>query len=183
MDPNQKIQLVWKSFQQGNKEAFATLYNQHLNSLYRYGTKLCADDDIVKDAIQEVFLDLYLTRKRNKSNPDNLKYYLLLALKRNIIKKLKKTRKQLDVPISDWHFEPQYSIEKEIEDKETRTTINLKVGQALERLPSKQKEAIYLRFNESFEYTEIATLLNISVESVRKQVYRAIKAIRKSFDK
>ena len=52
------VSLLWKSFLAGDKEAFAHFYNLHVNALYRYGTKLCTDDDLVKDAIQEVFLDL-----------------------------------------------------------------------------------------------------------------------------
>jgi RNA polymerase sigma factor (sigma-70 family) len=53
----------------------------------------------------------------------------------------------------------------------------------LNQLSVKQKEALYLRFNESMEYPEIAKVMNISVESVRKQVYRAIKTIREIFEK
>jgi RNA polymerase sigma factor (sigma-70 family) len=51
----------------------------------------------------------------------------------------------------------------------------------LNKLPAKQKETLYLRFNESLDYPEIAQMLNISIESVRKQVYRALKSIRESF--
>ncbi len=182
MSEIQKIHNVWKSFQLGDKEAFARIYNQYIIILYRYGTKLCFDEEIVKDAIQEVFLDLYLNRNKNKSNPENLKYYLILALKRNLIKKMKSSRKLVDIPKIDQFFEPQYSIEKEIVDKDSIEEIDQKVDRALEKLPSKQKEALYLRFNESIEYPEIAKILNISVESVRKQVYRALKSIRESID-
>ena len=88
--------LIWESFLKGDKEAFAHLYNLHVEMLYRYGTKLCCDEGLVKDAIQEVFLDLYLKRGKNKTVPDNLHFYLLLALKRNLIKKLKINRKLVD---------------------------------------------------------------------------------------
>jgi DNA-directed RNA polymerase specialized sigma24 family protein len=57
-------QLIWESFKAGNKEAFAQLYNQYVQVLFRYGTKLCPFDDLVKDAIQEVFLDLYQNVKK-----------------------------------------------------------------------------------------------------------------------
>ena len=176
---------IWKSFQLGDKEAFAYLYNQHINELFRYGSKLSNNNELVLDAIQEVFLDLYLKREKNKTNPENLKYYLILALKRNIIKKLKKNKKLVlnNDYESDYLFEPEYSIEKNIIEEELNTEIRTKVSQALNKLPSKQKEAIYLRFNESLEYPEIAKLLDISVESVRKQVYRALKTIRESFKK
>ena len=177
------ITLIWKNFQKGDKEAFAWIYNLHVETLYRYGTKLSGDENMVKDSIHEVFLDLFLKREKNKTNPENLKYYLILALKRNLIKNLKRNRKLVEEPNKDLFFEPVYSIETEIVEKESKAEINIKVARALEKLPSKQKEALYLRYNEALEYPEIANLLNISVESVRKQVYRALKTIRKSFGK
>lgn len=178
------IKQAWKSFKSGDKEAFAFLYNQHVDILFRYGTKLTANEELVKDSIQEIFLDLYLKREKNKTNPENLKYYLILALKRSLIKKLKRNRKLVNEEIEDTiNFEPEYSIERTIIEREENAELSGKVKNALKQLPAKQKEALYLRFNESMEYKDIATLLNISTESVRKQVYRAIKSIRESFRK
>lgn len=175
--------IIWESFLEGDKEAFAHLYNLHVEALYRYGTKLCTDDNLVKDAIQEVFLDLYLNRQKNKTNPENLRWYLILALKRNLIKKLKRNRKLANEEECELHFEPEYSIEKTIIENEEEAELNRKVNEVLKNLPDKQKEALYLRYNESMEYPEIAALLNISVESVRKQVYRALSSIREKFGK
>ncbi len=178
------ILIVWESFKLGDKEAFAYLYNLYVEILFRYGTKLCKDEGLVKDSIQEVFLDLYMKREKNKTNPENLKYYLILALKRSLIKKLKRNRKLVEEDaINVLLFEPEYSIEKTIIEQEQKEEINLRVVKSLNLLPAKQKEALYLRFNESLEYSEISQLLNISIESVRKQVYRALKTIRESFNK
>lgn len=182
VDQNLDIYSIWKSFLAGDKEAFAGIYNMNLDILYRYGTKLCADEDMVKDAIQEVFLDLYLKRGKNKSNPEYLKYYLILALKRILMKKVKQNRKIVDDNrVDTLCFEPDYSIEQSIIDHEEAAEITRRVGAALTKLPSKQKEALYLRFNESMDYAEIAQILEISVESVRKQVYRALKTVREMF--
>ena len=69
--------------------------------------------------------------------------------------------------------------EKEIIEQEKAKELNSIILDSLKKLPSKQKEAIFLRFNESLEYNEIASILNITIESARKQVYRAIKTLRK----
>ncbi len=175
--------LIWESFLTGDQEAFAYLYNINVEMLYRYGTKLSKDESLVKDAIQEVFLDLYLKRKTNKTKPENLPFYLLLAMKRNLIKKLKLNRKLADESECELQFEPEYSIEKVIIDDEEEAELNHRIIDVLTKLPSRQREALYLRFNRSMEYCEIAQVLNISIESVRKQVYRALTSIRKQFGK
>ena len=170
--------VIWKCFKSGDKEAFAILYNLHIDTLYHYGTKLCKDEEAVKDALQEVFLELFLKRDKIGIAPEHLKYWLLLALKRNLIKKLQANRKISHNSQESVDFEPEYSIEFQIIEMEKDAEINSKILYALSQLPDKQKESIYLRFNESLEYSEIAEILEITIESVRKQVYRALKTVR-----
>lgn len=169
---------IWKLFKSGDKEAFAVLYNLHIDALYHYGTKICKDDDAVKDSLQELFLELFLKRDKLDIAPDKLKYWLLLALKRNLIKKLQAGRKIYHVIMEPTDFDPEYNIEFQLIERERDEEFNAKVSLALNQLPSKQKEAIYLRFNESLEYPEIADIMEITIESVRKQVHRALKTIR-----
>lgn len=171
-------QVIWSRFKTGDQEAFAILYNLHVDSLFNYGTNLCKDADAVKDSLQELFTELYLKREKIKTTPENLKFYLLLALKRSLIRKLKSERKLSRNIAEPLEFEPEYSVEYQIIEQEKDTEVTLKVFNALKKLPAKQKEAIYLRFNESLEYSEIANILEITVESVRKQVHRGIKTIR-----
>ncbi len=185
MQPEENnITFIWNSFQSGDKQAFAHIYNLYINELFRYGTKLCTDENLVKDGIHEVYIDLFLKREKNHCNPRNLKYYLILALKRNLIKKLKQNRRLLNGNVeNELLFEPVYSIEKIMIEQEEDDEKIKNVVQALNQIPPKQKEAVYLRFNESLEYTEIADILGVSVESARKQVYRALKTIRESCER
>jgi len=181
---NYDIPEIWKKFQEGDMEAFAHIYNQYVEVLYRYGTKLTNHEELVKDTIQEIFLDLYVNRINNKTNPLNLKYYLILAVKRNLIKKLKRLRRNsIEEPLNELVFEPEYSIEKKIIEDEQKDEKNRLVVNALETIPPKQKEALYLRYNEGLEYNDISKILKISKDSVRKQVYRALKKIRSTLKK
>ena len=184
MQKNLQKEKIWNNFKSGDSEAFAYLYNLHLDSLYRYGIKLCNDEGLVKDSIQEVFIDLYLKREKNKTKPQNLKFYLILSLKHSIIKKITKRRKfVIGDDYTELHFEPEYSVEKNIIDRERDEELTNRIKHVLQELPPKQKEALYLRFNESMEYIEIARILNVSIESARKQVCRALKTVREVMEK
>ena len=174
--------LIWKNFQAGNKEAFAFFYNLYVDDLFLYGTKLCNDNNLVKDAIQDIYIDLYNKRQSNNTDPINLKYYLILALKRNLIKKIKRIRKFTSDTNDEIIFEPEYSIENILIEREEESQLYCSIAIVLRELPSKQKEALCLRFNQAMPYPEIAKVMNISIESARKQVYRGIKKIREMFD-
>jgi RNA polymerase sigma factor (sigma-70 family) len=180
---DQSISFIWKSFLAGDKKAFAYLYDLHAGAMYRYGTKLCMDENMVMDAIQDIFLDLFMKRGKINTNPENLRFYLFLALKRNLVKKIKHSRNFVRKKDFEMNFEPEYSIEKTIIENEEEMEINHLIGDLLRKLPAKQKEALYLRFYEMMEYKEIAQMLEIEVESVRIQVFRALKTIREKIRK
>jgi RNA polymerase sigma factor (sigma-70 family) len=82
----------------------------------------------------------------------------------------------------DKHTEPEFSIEYLLIEKEQEEEIRIKLANALNQLPEKQKEAVYLRFNETLDYRDIALILGITVESVRTQIYRALKTVRQILD-
>lgn len=181
---SEQRRFTWIQFKEGNKEAFAKLYNLYIDHLFSYGLKICSNKEIVKDAVQEIFIDLFLRRKKITTSPDKLNYYLILALKRNLIKKIKSERRFYRGEIiaekaDSWEF----SVEYDLMVKEQNEEIRQKIVETLKLLPEKQKEAIYLRFNESMDYPEISKIMGITIESSRKQIYRALKRVRNVLDR
>ncbi len=59
------------------------LYKSHIEILYRYGHKLTTDTQLVEDSIQDMFIELWNSRKR-LSDTDSIKYYLFRILRRKI---------------------------------------------------------------------------------------------------
>jgi len=168
---------IWINFVKGDKATFAYLYNKYIQELYNYGFKICRDEELVKDCIQEVFVNIYLNRE-NLSQPKNIKFYLMLALKRVVIKKMVQKRKNIYHDDFEPFFEPDLSIESNIVTQEGAEEQKAQMKELLDNLPSKQKEAVYLRFVEGLDYEEISEVLKVTIESARKQIYRAVKSMR-----
>jgi RNA polymerase sigma-70 factor (ECF subfamily) len=62
--------------------------------------------------------------------------------------------------------------DRAIRDEEIRT-----VDQALATLVGRQRAAIYLRFHEDLEYTDIATIMGIPAVTARTLVHRGLKKV------
>jgi len=60
--------------------------------------------------------------------------------------------------------------------------IKNKLIEAVNNLPPKQKEIIYLKFEEEMDYKEISEVMNISVDSARKLMYRSLISLRNIVD-
>ncbi len=180
------IKFLWQSFLKGDDRSFAVIYQQYAHSLLAYGYKFNVDKEIVHDALQEVFIDLYLKRDKVHIEIDNLKGYLFIALKNNLLKKILKNKRttfeDIDTLQSDLHFDVEYSFQEQLIQLEISGETKQKLRQAINSLSPGQKEIIFLKFEEELDYPEIAKTLNITVESARKQLYRALKSLRNLID-
>ncbi len=170
----------WTKFVDGDKGAFTAIYNFNIDALFSYGMKLYPDKDFVKDCIQDVFLDVFEHRKK-LSTPRSVKHYLFIVLKRTMFRKLKKESKKESLSeFENLSFITEYNVESRTIDKEDEIYKKKLVHQIIKELTPKQQEILYLRFTKDFSYKEISEIIDIDHNSVRKQVYRAIKKLREN---
>lgn len=171
---------LWSEFKKGNQLAFASIYNLYSDELFIYASKFSDDKELLKDCIQEIFFDLYIKRQ-SLSETDNIKFYLLKSLKNTIFRKIQRERNisELNKKIIP-EFQIEYSFEKKVINDEIEEERKKLVKQILDELKDDNKEILYLRFIQGLNYAEIAEIIGINPDSVKKQVYRSIKKIRKS---
>lgn len=155
----------------GDQSAFDAFYVAYASLLFKYGYSLVQDEDLIYDCIQELFLEIWLKREKIQftSSPKN---YLLIALRRLIFKKKSK------INFVDLDSIPPVPAETKTEDS-TIFHQKLKAVKAnIEKLPRRQKEAMYLKYMEHMDYEEVASIMDISIPSVYKAVSAAIKKLR-----
>ena len=170
--------VLWSRFLKGDNQVLSLIYLHHSNALFDYGCRFTSDKDLVKDCIQEVFCTLIRTRK-NLSETDNVRLYLLKSLKRRIIRDLKTViNKPRLLNDQDYSFELNWAENLEDQLNEFDEEKRRLIAEAIQSLTERQKEAIYLRFNRGLEYEEISLLLNLNYQSSRALIHRAVEKIR-----
>ena len=170
-------QIIWDKFKAGDKNAFATIYNEFVDVLFDYGAKICLDKALVEDAIQDLFIDIYKYNIR-LSHPEYLEFYLFKSLKRIIFRKLKEKRKFDLVDGSLEKFNLKFFIEEESQNDDLEGLINL-LQLEIKNLDPQKRELIFLKFNSGLTSAEIGELLNLKPETVKKQIQRLVKNLRK----
>jgi len=170
---------AWELFiSKGSDEAFSIIYFNHYDLLYYIGLKYSSDVQVIEDSIQNIFT--YLLNNRHKLNyVTNVRGYLLKSFRRQLFLDLKK-QKRLSLPdqLPDDHFEYFNSTEQIISEQEELTELQKMLKSSLGKLTAKQREIIYLRFDCDLNYEEISNILEISVDSCYKSVYRSIKTVK-----
>ena len=176
-------EALWNAFLKGEDKAFAGIYYAFINSLLLYGKKLSRDRELLHDSVQEIFMDLYQKRNNSKVPILNPKAYLFIALRNSILKKLQQNRKFEDEELNDntlGEFNIEYSFQEQLISREISEEKRRRLHQAIVTLSPGQKEIIYLKFEENLGYKEISELMGISIESARKQLYRALLSLRET---
>lgn len=170
--------ILWLRFLKGDEQVLSLIYLQYSNILFDYGCRFTADKNLVKDCIQEVFCTLIRTRK-NLSETDNIRLYLLKSLKRRILRDIKESGAKT-VLVNDQEYPFDLLLSNSIDDQMNELDEEKRrlLSEAMLSLTDRQKEAIYLRFNRGLEYEEISFLLNLNYQSSRALIHRAIEKLR-----
>jgi len=168
--------LLWKRVKAGETQAFHELYMQFADILFSFGLIYSKDQEFIKDCIHDLFFDLYKYRK-NLSDNDHIRNYLFKSLKRKIQSPQSGKLKLVFTNTFQEGNEQKASLaETEGLENQEENIENIRI--AMGKLSDRQQEVLNLRFQVGLSYTEIAKILDISVESARTLVYRSVKTIR-----
>ncbi|GAB4043181.1 RNA polymerase sigma factor [Spirosoma litoris] len=174
-------QQLWKAFQAGDEEAYTHLYQNHIRAMYRYGMSLvAASEAFVLDCVHDVFTELWAKRTR-LTTPDNVRHYLLKALKIRIIHLLeRKERPSQSLEEADYEMLWAETNEVELlEELEAASTRQQRLQRLIAQLPPRQQEALKLRFVENMDYNQIGELLAVNQQSAKNLVFRAVEKLRR----
>ena len=171
------FQKIWSSKE--GKERLLDLYQQYYADLYAYGLRICNNQEMTRDAIHDLFIQVW-EGKINLSSVQSTKPYLLKSLRYILIDALKIKGKISNLSTEEV-YEYVLSEEDVVIDAELSQENKIKLKEAILKLPAKQKEVIYLRYYEGLDYSEIAEVTETKNQSVRNTMSKALAELRKYF--
>lgn len=171
---------LWKNFKNGDDSALARIYTKYADQLYAYGLKIINDEALVKDCIQDVFIQL-IEKRETLIITSKTQIYLFKSLRNKLFEELRSEKRKKDI-LKLWtesDIQPENTAEDSVIISEEKKSTETKIKQAISKLTDHQRELIHLKYSEGFQNNEIAELLNIDMASVRTLLYRSLKKVRK----
>ena len=173
---------LWQEFQAGSDIAYATIYRNNVSLLYSYGLKLIRDKELIKDCIQELFVEIW-NSKHKLGRVKSIKSYLFKSIRRKLIAESVKRRKKsmpLDLKPNFLKVLATPSIEFDMIERQCFDQQCQKLKKALEKLTDRQKEIIHLKYYTQLSYDEIAEIMSLSTKGTYKLMGRSISFLRKN---
>lgn len=172
------VEQHWDNFSKRDDSAsFSVIYNHHIDELYAYGVSMGFERESCKDAIQDVFVKLYMSRK-SLTDVANITAYIFRSFKNRLIDMTRTQRGSDSLENMEDTFKLEVTVLDDIIDSETTAAVKGKVNRLLSHITANQREAVYLRYAVGLPHKQIAEIMNINEESARKLLYRAMKKLR-----
>lgn len=170
--------ILWKAFRSGDEKALITIFDRFTKPLYNYGYKIIGDKEIVKDAVQELFIEIWQNRSR-LGDTDSIKFYLLKSLRRKLVRLQSKTISRIFGSLSfDYQTEITPSHEFVLISEQVSIERRQQVMAMLSKLTRRQQEAIFLRYFEELNGEQIALVMSLSKQAVYNLLHHALDQLK-----
>lgn len=165
----------------GDRQALEDLLGRHQARVYRFGKKMCRDDEDAADVLQETLLAAArsLPEFREASSVSTWLYTIARSFcikRRRTSKFAPATMESLDqvgeqaVTVAD----PARSPEEEAAGKQ----VQIALDDAIDALEPIYREVLVLRDVEGLPAADVAEALGLTVEAVKSRLHRARMAVR-----
>ena len=160
---------------QRDQKAFAQLYEEHFDKIYRYVALRIGDRTEAEDMTQQVFLNALKSISSFKWKGVPFAAWLFRIAHNQVVDYLRKKSKQAAVPLDE-------SLVSSDSNPQLMAEHSLDVEQLLlatRRLTEAQRQVISLRFAGELSINQVANIMGKSQGAVKALQHSAIVALRK----
>jgi RNA polymerase sigma-70 factor (ECF subfamily) len=163
-----------------NLEAFQTRVLPAKNKLFRFALRMLGNDDEAKDVVQEVFIRVWNGREQ-MHEIQNMEAWCMRITKNLSLDRLRAIQRKATQPL-----ETSYNVQHTDSTPDVKTELGesmQQVSQLIAALPEKQRQVIHLRDVEGYTYNEICEILELDMNQVKVNLFRARNAVREKLMK
>jgi RNA polymerase sigma-70 factor (ECF subfamily) len=163
-----------------NLETFQSRVLPAKNKLFRFALRMLGDEDDAKDIVQEVFIRVWNGRDQ-MDQIQNMEAWCMRITKNLSLDKLRAVQRK-----GTQSLENSFNVQQTDGTPDVKTEMGESmqhVSQFIAALPEKQRQIIHLRDVEGYTYNEICDILEIDMNQVKVNLFRARNAVREKLMK
>lgn len=179
--------LIVEQLRQGKERAYKFLYDQHYQILCHVASQYVKDDFLAETIVGDVIFHLWNVRQ-SLDITTSIRSYLMQSVRNRCMDYLKSQYNQrelamsspglLDFPVINYIKGDDYPLGRLLEQE-----LEGEIMKAIGRLPDECRRVFRLSRFEERKYEEIAKELNISVNTVKYHIKRALALLHEDLSK
>jgi RNA polymerase sigma-70 factor (family 1) len=159
----------------GDVNAFRLVFNRYRNEIFTYCYKVTKSKEPAEEIVHDVFLIMWQKREQlDISLP--VKPYLYKITQNLAFNFLKKAANEQKLKQAVFYFQDLHDNqpERDINYKDTKNLL----AEAISQLPAERKRIFKMSRYQGLNHDEIATQLDISKNTVKDQMFKALRSIK-----
>lgn len=156
---------IARMVQKGKSELFGLLIKRYEAKIMRYAKRFLFSHTDVEDLVQEIFIKAYINIQSFDTSRRFSPWIYRIAHNEFINSIKKKAKEPLPLFDLDAIF-PRLVSKEKVENEINRKELNKMLDKCLDKLSSKYREPLILRYFEDLNYQEISDILHIPVSTV-----------------
>ncbi len=169
--------MAFGASEQREQDKFEQLYLTYRQVMFNVANSILKDPQLAEDAVHQAFMRiLNHLEKISEVDCPKTKSFVVIIVK-NISINLYNSRKRRTVlsldELENWTMDAGASPQKQVEDREGE----MELAALLERMPEGYRSVLLLKYDNGYSTGEIADMLGLSEENVKKRIQRARKKL------
>ncbi|WP_395640786.1 ECF RNA polymerase sigma factor SigK [Pseudolysinimonas sp.] len=163
------IESLLRDVAQGNRAAFAEMYDRISSRVMGLVTRLLRDRAQSEEVTQEVFLEIWQQASKFDSNRGSGMAWVLTMAHRRAIDRIRASQKSHERDLRIGIRDMERDFDQVSESVEIRVE-NERVKHAMSRLTQLQREAVILAYYGGYSHSEMAEILGIPLGTVKTRL-------------
>lgn len=163
-----------------NFESFQNRVLPAKNKLFRFALRLVGSEEEAKDVVQEVMIRVWNGREQ-MAEIQNMEAWCMRITKNLSLDRIRSNGRRQTQPI-DESFDVRNEALTPHESTELHESMQ-RINQLMAALPEKQRQVMHLRDVEGYSYNEICDILDLDMNQVKVNLFRARNAVREKLTK
>lgn len=183
MDANnnrEKERQLVQDIQGGNKQAFATLYDNYSGALYGVCKRILEDDDEAQDALQSAMVKVWKNIASYDPKKASLFTWLLNITRNDCIDRIRSKGRKPKIQDLD---KSVYAIERSGKSSDQKVPVEtIGLREAVAKLKDELRLVINAAYFMGYTQQEIADEFDLPLGTVKTRMRTAIRELRKLFN-
>jgi RNA polymerase sigma-70 factor, ECF subfamily len=162
----------------GEAAAFEVVYERHASAAFSLAYRMCGKRSIAEEVVQESFLSLWRSGARYDQTRGSVRTWTLGIVHNRAIDALRRGIVHDRRRASDEGIEERFEAPENTELEVSRRDESREIRSALNELPREQSQVIELAYFGGFTHTEIASMLNAPIGTVKGRMRLGLAKMR-----
>jgi RNA polymerase sigma-70 factor (ECF subfamily) len=159
----------------GDREAFAEMYDEYVDRVYRYLLYRVRDAADAEDLTSEVFTRAFANIHRYRWQGKSFLAWLYTIARNAVTDRMRRARPTVDLENAFGVADQAPTAQEHVEARDRASALR----RAMTKLTTDQQEVLLLRFMENYSSQEVARVLGKNEGAVRALQFRALGRLRK----